>query len=145
MTSIRLPYARITYSRPVITIVYDDKVDLGLFEIRELNELCSRLSNNTPYFVLNDAPGGVNITPQGKRALADITEAPLHCGTALVVHPKLVAISDSLFSGLKKLSCPFRVFSDKDEALMWLHGLRRQQLSLRDPAARYNASRRKWR
>ena len=120
MSTLALPYATLTFKSPVVHIVYASKVELGLFEIRDLIAHSEKLSGGQPYLVLADARGGLSVTPQGRRIASDVKEAPLHRGTAVLVNARLLAVAMNFFEAWQRPPYPYRAFTTEAEAMSWL-------------------------
>lgn len=117
---IDLEYVTIYYEEPVVYLNFKEGAELGFPQIRELTSHAESLSGNKPYFVFSDVRLPVSVTPEGRRVAADVKEAPLHRGSAVLVSNEMFKLAINFFNGLKKPSFPYRAFTDKQEALEWL-------------------------
>jgi len=118
--SINLGYVKIHYEEPIVYFVFSDNVELGFPEIRELTASAEKLSNNRPYLSFSDARVNVNVTHEGRKFAADINEAPLHRGTAVLVKNTALKIAANFFMNFGQPKYPFRAFTDETEAIQWL-------------------------
>lgn len=123
INSIELPYASITYIRPIVYYTYKEGAELGFPEIRKLIACAEELSTHTPYVTFADARLSINITNEGKRILSDINNMPLFRGTAALVPNSLYKYAANFFSFYNSPKYPFCAFTSKDEAINWLSSL----------------------
>ncbi len=117
---VELPYVTIYYEKPIVHLIFKEGAELGFPEIRELTSYAEKLSGNLPYFVFSDVHANVSVTPEGRRVAADIKEAPLHRGSAVLVNNSMLKLAVNFFSGFKKPLFPYRAFTDKQKAIDWL-------------------------
>ncbi|MEW6470029.1 MAG: hypothetical protein AB1458_13960 [Bacteroidota bacterium] len=120
MEKIDLGYATLHYQEPVVHIVFHDGAELGFPEVRQLTRCAEQLSGKKPYLVLSDARARVNVTYEGRKLAADVREAPLHRGSAILVWRSMYKVAINIFSDIRKPPYPFRAFTRKQEALDWL-------------------------
>ena len=93
---IDLEYVTIYYEAPVVYFIFKEEVELGFPEIRELTSCAEKLSGNKPYLVFSDVRLNVGVTSEGRRVAADVKEAPLHRGTAVLVNNNMFKIAVNL-------------------------------------------------
>lgn len=117
---ITLEYATLRYEAPIVYITFKENVELGFPETRELISCSEKLSEGKPYLVLSDARASVRVTPEGRRIAADVKEAPLHRGSAVLLNSILLKSSINFFTGFTMPAFPFRIFTEKTEAVDWL-------------------------
>jgi hypothetical protein len=120
MKQIKLDYAELYYEAPIIYIVFNEDVELGFPEIRELTQIAQKISDNEPYLVLSDVRKHVNVTPEGKKISVDGAQAPLLRGSAILVNSTLLSAAANFFNKFNPPSYPYQVFSDKEKAKQWL-------------------------
>lgn len=120
MDTIKLSYATITYNDPIVNIVFKENTELGFLEIRELVSHSENLTGKKPYFTLSVVPNSVKVTPIGRKLAADVKEASLNLGSALVVHGVFMEVAANFYNSAVNLSFPFKVFTDKEKAREWL-------------------------
>ena len=118
--SIELEYVTIHYDQPIIHLVFKEGAELGFPEMRELTSYAEKLSDNRPYMVLSDVRAKVSVTPEGKRIAADIKNAPLNRGSAVLVSNNMFKIAVNFFTDFKKPVFPYKAFTDKQKAITWL-------------------------
>jgi hypothetical protein len=118
-----LPYARIRYEAPVVYYIYQENIELGFPEIRELVSRAEQLSGNKPYVTFADVRGGISITNEGKRMLEDPRNMPLFRGTAALVSSGLYKLAANFMNQYSKRQYPFRAFTSEQEAIEWLRSL----------------------
>lgn len=123
MQSVDLPFATLTYKAPIVRIAFKDRVDIGLYEIRELVQTCEKLSGFRPYFIFADARERVSITPLGIKSAANPKEAPLHRGTAVLVNSFFLEKAANIFGKMVRPPFPYKVFTDHTRPIPWLYSL----------------------
>jgi hypothetical protein len=123
MSEIKLSYVTITYKEPIVYLVYEEDIELGFPEIRELISCAEKISGYKPYVTFSDLRAGVKITNEGKRFVSDIKNMPYLRGTAALVKNSFYKYAIDILSTFQKLEYPFRVFTDKQEAINWLMSL----------------------
>ena len=119
-TEVELFYVTMRYERPIVHLVFKKDVELGFPEMRELTSYAEKLSDNKPYLVFSDVRANVKVTSEGRRVAADIKEAPLHRGNAVLVNSNMLKQAINFFSDFKKPVFPYRAFTDKQKAIDWL-------------------------
>ena len=124
MNSIDLPYARLRYEFPVVYIQFKDHTEIGYPEVLELVRSAEALSGYKPYVVLADARKTVSVTPEGKKFSLSPSVAPLHYGTAVLVHSKMIEAAATVFIRFAHIPFPYKVFADEEKAVGWLRALR---------------------
>ena len=115
-----LDYATLHYEEPIVYIVFKANTQLGFPETRELISCAEKLSNKKPYFIFSDVRANVEVTREGRRVAADINEAPLHLGSAVLLNSNMLKLGVNFFNGFTTPVFPFRAFTDKQEAINWL-------------------------
>lgn len=120
LKEINLPYATLYYVAPIIFIDYKRNTELGFIEIKELIRHSEELSGGRPYVVLADVRKGVKVTPMGKKVVNNPAEAPLHCGSAVVVPGSLLRTAANFFGKLSRPPYPYRAFTNRHQAIDWL-------------------------
>lgn len=120
MKEVVLPYARLYYVAPIVFIDYQRNAELGFVEIRELIAVSEKLSGGRPYVALSDVRRGVRVTPMGKKVVSHPGEAPLHCGTAVVVHGEMMRMAANFFGKLSPPPYPFKAYTTRQPAIDWL-------------------------
>jgi hypothetical protein len=120
LEGIELEYAFIYYEKPIIYFSFKENIEIGAPEVRELIKQSEKLSGYTPYVTFSDVTTNMNVTYEGRRVSADMNEAPLHKGNAVLVKNGRLMIAANFFSAFNKSPFPFRAFTDKQEAIDWL-------------------------
>lgn len=115
-----LEYATLYYEEPIVYIVFNDGVELGFPETKELISCAEKLSDYKPYFVFSDVRANVQVTREGKRVARDRNQAPLHLGSAILLNSTMLKFGINFFKDIGDPSYPFRAFTDKQEAINWL-------------------------
>ncbi len=126
MDTIDLPYVNIKYVEPIVNYIYKEGAQLGFPEVRELIFYAEKLSGYKPYFTFADVQAAnIDITNEGKRVVANVKNMPLFRGTAVLVKNSLYKFAANFLNDFNKPQYPFRAFTSKDEAIMWLLSLPR--------------------
>jgi hypothetical protein len=123
MSEIELSYVTIKYKKPIVYFFYKEGTELGFPEIRELISYAEKLSSHKPYVTFSDVRVEMNITEEGKRVIADISNMPLFRGTAALVKNSVYKFGANFMSAFNKKGYPFRAFTDEREAIDWLLSL----------------------
>jgi hypothetical protein len=123
MSTIDSPYARISYEAPVVSFSLKEGVVIGFPEMHELIAHAETLSDKKPYVVFCDMRNKVQVTREGKRTAASKKHGPYKRGTALLVNPGELEHATKFFSGVKEPDCPFKAFTDEQQAIKWLRTL----------------------
>jgi hypothetical protein len=123
MARIDLGYTNMYYRNPIVHLVFEENIELGFPEIREIIKHAETLSNHKPHLILAEILAEVSITQEGKRLAYKKEEAPLHKGTAVVVRNKLLPLAVALFNASPAPEYPCRVFTDREQAFNWLSGV----------------------
>jgi len=123
MSEIKLPYVTITYKEPIVYLIYEEDIELGFPEIKELISCAEKLSGYRPYVTLSDLRAGVKITNEGKRFVSDLRNMPYFKGTAALVKNSFYKYAIDILNSFHKQQYPFRVFTEKEEAISWLLSL----------------------
>jgi hypothetical protein len=123
MSEINLPYVTITYEEPIVYLVYQEEIELGFPEIRELISCAEKLSGYKPYVTFSDVRVGVRITNEGKRFVSDMKNMPYLKGTAALVKNSFYKYAIDILNSFHKQQYPFHVFTEKEEAINWLLSL----------------------
>ncbi len=123
MKNVHLPYATLTYEAPIVSIEFKENIELGFLEIRELIHHAEELSGHQPYLTLSQVKKNVRVTPVGKQMAADRNEAPLNCGSAVLVNSVLIELATNFFHSVVKVEFPFKAFTDAEKAKEWLLSL----------------------
>jgi len=117
-----LSYVRIKYEAPIVYFEYKEGTELGFPEIFELIASAEKLSGREPYVTFSDARVSMNLTNEGKKAVAD-QNMPLFRGTAALVNNSLYKFAANYLTFYNRSKYPFRAFTNKDEAIKWLLSL----------------------
>jgi hypothetical protein len=123
MTEVQLPYVSIAFHEGIMFLDFKEEVELGFPEVKELTSYAEKLGNNKPYLVLSDVRKNVHVTNEGKKLATDHTKAPLLRGVAVIINNTLLEIAANFFIKFQKPKYPFKVFTDREEALKWLKAL----------------------
>lgn len=115
-----LDFATLHYIHPIVVITFKRDTQLGFQEIRALIKGCEAVTGHKPYVVLSDIRAGVEVTPMGIKVAKDISEAPLHWGTAVLVNPKLIQLASNMLGSISTLPYPYKVFGERLAAIEWL-------------------------
>jgi hypothetical protein len=123
MKQIKSPYATISYKAPIVSYSFKKGVELGFPEMLELIAHAEALSNHKPYVVLSDMRRNVQVTPEGKRTVADKNKVPLTRGSAMLVKEPELKSTANFFSEKNNPAYPFRAFTSRRKAIEWLRKL----------------------
>ncbi|MES2764071.1 MAG: hypothetical protein V4677_17780 [Bacteroidota bacterium] len=122
-SEIDLPYVTISYSEPIVRLVYKEGAELGFPEIKELITHAEKLSGHKPYVTLNYVKVNINITNEGKRYVANTDNMPLFRGTAAIVKNSFYQFAANFAKGYHSTKYPFKAFTSEDKAIAWLMSL----------------------
>jgi hypothetical protein len=123
MTLIDSNNVNMYYGDPVVHIVFDEDIELGFSQIREIFGQAEKLSGHKPHVILAEVKADVSITQAGRRFGLRKEEAPFHRGTAVVIKKELYPLAVAFLNYTPNLEYPFRVFADKEKAIRWLNGI----------------------
>jgi hypothetical protein len=123
MKEVKLPYVNITYEDPIVYFIFIEGAELGFPEIRELTACAEKLSGNKPYLSFSDARVNLSVTNEGRRVAADLKNAPLVRGNAILLKNNMLKVAANFFYNFNKPLFPFRAFTDKEKAISWLLSL----------------------
>jgi hypothetical protein len=113
----------IYYGDPVVHVVFNEDMELGFSQIREIIGRAEKLSRLRPHVILAEIQADVSITQAGRRIILRSEEAPFNKGTAVVIKKEVYPLAVAFLNFTPNLEYPFRIFSDKEKAIRWLHGI----------------------
>ncbi len=123
MGQIELPYVTVKYEQPIVFFYFNQDVELGFPELKELISTAETLSGNKPYVTLSDVRININLTQVGKKYLADPNHLPLFRGTAAIVKNGMMSFAANFLSYFDKKPYPFKAFTNETKAVEWLKTL----------------------
>jgi hypothetical protein len=123
MAEIHFGRIRMHYKNPIVYLVFEESVELGFPEIRDIIKHAETLSNNKPHVILVEIRAKVTLTHEVKRLAYKKEGAPLHRGIAFVVKNKLLPLAADLIKAVPLPHYPCRIFTDKEQASGWLNGV----------------------
>jgi hypothetical protein len=120
MSKVILPFATIEYTEP---IVYFRITREGLLDAKEILEAIDagvRLCHYKPHLLLVDARTPVDLTPEARKAGANINNTTHVIASAILVKWLAQRLLSTLFIKVNKPHYPVRIFNDEEKAVKWL-------------------------
>lgn len=122
MNEVILPHVNIKNVEPIIYCNYNEGVELGFPEIKELVFYVESLSNKRPYLILLNVSLIKNITIEGKRMIERYCQIPFCMGVAIFIRKYRYECAQNFVQSYKT-KFPFKAFYIEQEAIDWLESL----------------------
>jgi hypothetical protein len=106
----------------VIKITYKTGVNVGLSDVKEIEQICVDFSKGRKFYCLTMAMGiHSNITQDAQRYLShDADIVPRILGSAIVLTTLPIRILARFFIQFHKPKYPTKIFSSEQEAMLWI-------------------------
>ncbi len=104
----------------IIENIINDYCTLERENVLEIKEVNKKLSNGQPYAVLVDSGMYTTISKEARELLASKEFAEITIAKALLVRSLGHRIMGQFYIKINKPFIPTKIFSDREEAILWL-------------------------
>ena len=106
---------------PIIKMEVKEGDFIEVADIEKIHETNLSLSNQEPFCVLLDtSQGHFNVSPEANKLLASYAYAKTRMAAAIIVKTLATKLAGNFFIRFNKPPTPTKVFTNEEEALVWL-------------------------